>query len=150
MQNKGFESPDYCLLCKKNLETIFYLFVECPFTCSVWERIKSNLKFSGAWTGKSMSEGFKNWRLLFSSYLTLLTYIYWNIWIEQNLVIFENWLPFVQKVVLLSLLLMVDYKIPIKSKAIRRRSLQLVGEGSEVGLTRQQSHMGIVVEREGY
>jgi hypothetical protein len=87
---------------------------------------------------------------LFSGYLTLPTYICWNIWIEQNLVIFENGLPSVQKVVLLSLLLMVDYNIPIKSKAIRRRSLRPVGEGKVVGLMGQQSHMGIVVEREGY
>jgi hypothetical protein len=84
LQRRGFVGPGWCMLCKKNLETNFHLFVECPFTRSVWERIKLKLNFPGTWTGNSMNERFKNWRLLFTDYLTLPLHICWNIWKERT------------------------------------------------------------------
>jgi hypothetical protein len=40
LQRRGFEGPSYCSLCKKDSESTFHLFVGCPFTSVVWERVK--------------------------------------------------------------------------------------------------------------
>jgi hypothetical protein len=114
LQHRGFMGPSYCILCKKNKETMFHLFVECPFTCAVWERVKKSINNLGAWTGNSISECFKNWKLQNSAYPTLPIFICWYIWIERNLAIFEDGSPSIHKVVFLSLLVMGDYKSPIK------------------------------------
>jgi hypothetical protein len=90
LQRRGFVGPGWCILCKKNRESISHLFADCHFTCSVWERIFFKLNFLGAWTGDSMNERFKKWRLLYSDYLTLPFHICWFIWKERNLTIFEN------------------------------------------------------------
>jgi hypothetical protein len=59
------------LLCKKDSETVFHLFVGCPFSNVVWEREKISLKFLGLWSGNTIPECFKNWRLQNISYPTL-------------------------------------------------------------------------------
>jgi hypothetical protein len=60
LQRRGFEGPRYCSLCKKDSETMFHLFVGCPFACAFWERENFSLKFLGLWYDNTIPERFKN------------------------------------------------------------------------------------------
>jgi hypothetical protein len=53
LQKRGWMGPGICHLCKGKRESGKHLFVNCPFTISVWERIKMALKFSTGWNGST-------------------------------------------------------------------------------------------------
>jgi len=95
--------PGIYHLCKGMQESGKYLFVYCPFTTLVWERIKIPLKFSTGWIGSTMSKCFENWAIHNHNFPTLLAFICWFIWLERNLAIFESGTPSIQKITFLSL-----------------------------------------------
>jgi hypothetical protein len=51
LQQKGWEGPSLCILCKRSSEDINHLFLECTFTKLVWERIKIIQKIKRNWEG---------------------------------------------------------------------------------------------------
>jgi hypothetical protein len=51
--------PGIFFLCKGKRETGKHLFVNCPFTVSVWNRVKTVLKFMNGWNGLSLNEFFR-------------------------------------------------------------------------------------------
>jgi hypothetical protein len=61
LQKRGWVGPGICFLCKGKRETGKHLFVNCPFTISVWNMVKIALKLSSGWTGLSVNECFENW-----------------------------------------------------------------------------------------
>jgi hypothetical protein len=61
LQQKGWEGPSRCQLCKKETENISHLFIHCSFTKSVWERIQIGQKIKKVWEGNTLSDCFKNW-----------------------------------------------------------------------------------------
>jgi hypothetical protein len=40
LQRRGFEGPSHCSMCKKESESVYHLFVDCPFSNDVWNRVK--------------------------------------------------------------------------------------------------------------
>jgi hypothetical protein len=130
LQRRGFIGPSYCILCKQSKETVFHLFAECPFALVVWEKVFTSLNCSGAWSGNSISECFKNWISLNTSPPTLSAFICWFIWIDQNHAIFEDRLPSAHKVAFQSLLAVGDYSSPVKALALRRRTALRVADGT--------------------
>jgi hypothetical protein len=103
LQKRGWLGPGIYHLCKGKRESGKHLFVYCPFTISVWERIKMALKFSIGWIGPTMKECFENWALQNHNFPTLPAFICWFIWLERNLAIFESRTPSIQKIAYLSL-----------------------------------------------
>jgi hypothetical protein len=99
LQLRGHIGPGLCHLCKSNWETANHLFVNCPFTISVWDRIKAAQSLSSGWNGATVAECFKNWNDQNLSYPSLPAFICWYIWIERNYSIFESGNPSIQKVV---------------------------------------------------
>jgi hypothetical protein len=81
---------------------------------------KNSLNLSGWWSGSSIFECFKNWKLLNTSFSSLPAYICWNIWLERNRALFEEGSPSIHKVAYLSISVMGDYKTPTKIKKSRR------------------------------
>ena len=94
-------SPGWCVLCKRNNETIDYLFLHCEFSFSLWSNILQQLgKF---WViprssselvslGQSFSlskKGRTLWKFAASATL-------WGIWLERNKRIFEGFEESVQ------------------------------------------------------
>jgi len=103
LQIKGLVGPGIFHLCKSNWETVKHLFVNCPFTISVWERIKLALTLSIGWNGSLVFECFENWNVRNILCPTLPAYICWFIWLERNKTIFESGTPSIQKMVYQSL-----------------------------------------------
>jgi ribonuclease HI len=103
LQQKGWEGPSRCQLCKHNTEDINHLFIQCTFTKLVWERIKTIQKYKKNWEGDTLSDCFNSWTedKSVSSILAALTC--WYIWIERNKAIFENTSPSVLSVVIKTL-----------------------------------------------
>jgi hypothetical protein len=51
LQKRGWKGPGMCYLCRVKGETSNHIFVNCPFTISVWEEVKKVLKFNHGWNG---------------------------------------------------------------------------------------------------
>jgi hypothetical protein len=60
LQQRGWEGPSRCQLCKQDTENINHLFIHCSFTKSVWERLVTGQKFKNCWEGNTLSNCFKN------------------------------------------------------------------------------------------
>ena len=54
LNNRGWEGPCRCYLCKVAAETNFHLGAECPFTKYVWREIESKVKIKNLWFGDSI------------------------------------------------------------------------------------------------
>jgi hypothetical protein len=61
LQQKGWEGPSRCQLCKKDSENISHLFIHCSFTKLVWERIQTGQKIKKVWEGNNLTDCYKNW-----------------------------------------------------------------------------------------
>ena len=61
LQQRGWEGPSRCHLCKKDSKNITHLFIHCPFTKSVWESFVSCQHFKICWEGNILSDCFNNW-----------------------------------------------------------------------------------------
>jgi hypothetical protein len=99
LQKRGWEGPSICILCKNSSETGLHLFVNCPFTSVVWNKVIYTLKLSRGWNGSSVSDCYDNWIKANPSYPSLPALLSWYIWIERNLTIFDAGSPSIQKVV---------------------------------------------------
>jgi hypothetical protein len=56
LQKRGWMRPGIFHLCKGKRESGKHFFVNCPFTISVWERIKMAFNFSIGWSGSTVTE----------------------------------------------------------------------------------------------
>jgi ribonuclease HI len=99
LQQKGWEGPSRCQLCKQETENINHLFIHCSFTKSVWERIKTGQKLKKVWEGNTLSDCFKNWTEDKSVPSIIAAHICWYIWLERNSTIFEKTSPSIHSVV---------------------------------------------------
>jgi hypothetical protein len=99
LQKRGWVGPGICFLCKGSRETGKHLFVNCPFTIAVWNRVKIALNLPSGWTGQTMNECYENWTKMNPSFPTLPAFLCWYIWNERNITIFEAGSPSFQKVV---------------------------------------------------
>jgi hypothetical protein len=102
-QKRGWVGLGLCHLCKGNGESGTHIFVFCPFTRTVWKKIKEEHKLSIGCTRTSVEDFFANWAFQNHSLSSLPTFICWFIWLERNLAIFESRKPSLEKVSFLSL-----------------------------------------------
>jgi len=102
----------------KEEESIFHLSTSCPFSKEVWSKATNRLSLTGTRSGISILDCHKNWRTLNTSYPTLPAFIVWFLWRERNGAIFENGKPSTQRVVILSLLAINDYKLSHRKKKV--------------------------------
>jgi ribonuclease HI len=132
LRKRGWQGPGLCLLCRGNEESIFHLFVECPFTSYIWENILAHYKLVGGWSGTTVRDCFELWAKRFYSHHTLLVFICWLIWKERNLAIFETKSPSMEKVILLSI---VEWPVivPRKLQKTIRHSIHIMPQHRIIG-----------------
>jgi len=44
LMKMGWEGPSICVLCATDTETIDHIFLQCPFTIYIWDRVALYLK----------------------------------------------------------------------------------------------------------
>jgi hypothetical protein len=93
IQARGREGPGICYLCNQDSETIDHLFLHCPFTQSVWNKVRIMHGYKTNWFGVNLAECIKIWYEDKSAPSTLAALICWNIWNERNKSIFEGISP---------------------------------------------------------
>jgi hypothetical protein len=119
LQKRGWVGPRICHLCKGKRESGKHLFVNCPFTISVWNRVKLALKFTNGWYGLTVNECFENWEKQNFDYPTLPTFICWFIWLDRNKTIFEAGTPSIQKIIFQAIEAASIYRIKVKDNHTR-------------------------------
>ena len=124
LQRRGFECPSLYSLCMNDSESNMHLFVGCDFTCGVWVRVLHTLKFTGNWQGDSISDCFKNWIQQNSHFPHLPVFLCSIIWLERNLVLFENGIPSIQRASYRTLSFLRDFCTEKKRKKPRRQLLR--------------------------
>jgi hypothetical protein len=67
-----------------------HLFILCPFTKLIWQKIKNIKKFTQVWRGIDLNECLSNWTADKNASPNLVVYIYWYIWLEINATTFEG------------------------------------------------------------
>ena len=88
-------SPGWCILCKKNNESIDHLFLHCDFSLTLWSNILK--EFGLNWViPRSCKElltlchGFHLSKKGIILWKTAVTATFWAIWLERNRRIFED------------------------------------------------------------
>jgi hypothetical protein len=99
LQQRGWEGPGWCQLCKKDSEDITHLFIHCTFTKAIWEKIQNGQKIKKVWEGNTLSECLLNWTTDKTVPSILAALICWYIWLERNSTIFEEKAPSILSVV---------------------------------------------------
>jgi hypothetical protein len=99
LQQRGWEGPSRCHLCKQDSENITHLFIHLSFTKSVWERLVFGQKYKKCWEGNTLSDCFKNWVEDKSVPSMIVAHICWYIWLERNTTIFEETTPSIHSVI---------------------------------------------------
>ena len=61
LQKRNFQGPGWCVLCKKELESISHLFITCPFSIAVWKESMSLVGLDYRWDGNSVNNAWENW-----------------------------------------------------------------------------------------
>jgi hypothetical protein len=93
LQKKGWQGPNRCPLCFKDVETVYHIFVSCRFCREVWLRINKELKYLVVWEGNTLNDCLENWVKREVVYKMLPAIICWYVWLERNNVIFEGRIP---------------------------------------------------------
>ncbi|KAM1060262.1 hypothetical protein TB1_024191 [Malus domestica] len=90
-------SPHWCTLCKSGEESVNHIFLHCPYSIQLWWKL---LKEAGArWVTpkgcfKLLSikfEGLGKGRKAKTLWGSLLMALFWNIWLERNKRVFEDY-----------------------------------------------------------
>ena len=66
LQKRSFQGPGWCALCKKELEMIPHLFINCSFTIAVWKECMSQVGLNHRWEGNTVNSVWENWWRSFS------------------------------------------------------------------------------------
>jgi hypothetical protein len=99
LQNRGWQGPGMCYLCRQQRETNNHIFVNCVLLHCVWSEIKKVVKAQSWMDSNSLVECFHNWNSQNSHYQALPAFTCWNIWMDRNKALFEDIDPSVQRVV---------------------------------------------------
>ena len=88
-------SPNWCVLCKKNLESIDHVFLHCSFSLHIWSRLL--LELGQVWVVPKKCEDIfeleyfmhsnKRGQLIWN---VAVLVIVWSLWLERNCRIFEG------------------------------------------------------------
>jgi ribonuclease HI len=90
LQKRGWEGPNRCALCARDMESTLHVFVQCSFTSSLWSYITSALNISTLWSGNNVKACFQNWIQSNSSLALLPLHLCWLIWLSRNAAIFND------------------------------------------------------------
>lgn len=58
---RGWDGPNFCILCKMKEEDVNHFFLSCAFARSVWEIVLQNMKISGSWEVVSVEDSLRLW-----------------------------------------------------------------------------------------
>jgi hypothetical protein len=98
LRRRGWQGPGICSLCHQATEDIHHLMIHCNFTSHLWNLLSLHYSLPLAWNGVSFSDCLTSWISDRRAPHPLVAHACWQIWIERNLAIFENRLPFCQAV----------------------------------------------------
>lgn len=92
LQARFLQGPGRCPLCLSDSESIFHLFVACPYTRKVWDEAQKILQCRLKWEGVSLLAAWEYWWNHFSekNLRNLPPIICWGIWIARNKSIFRD------------------------------------------------------------
>lgn len=127
LQRKGWEGPSICQLCTSEAKTVLHLFVKCPFTRQVWDRIKIEQKINSVWEGNSLATCYEYWAKTERNFLTLSSLVCWFVSRERNKSVFENGNPSVSAVVYKTLVLVATSTIALKVAIPKKVKIHLRG-----------------------
>lgn len=86
----GWNGPNLCFLCKKDVETSHHLLVLCDFTKKLWTSVCSMLIIEQAWGQESFDICTLDWSRKCRDHYMLPVIISWYIWYSRNKVIFDK------------------------------------------------------------
>ena len=116
LQSRGFHGPSRCVLCERNEEDIYHLFLACPFMVYIQAHFEAKYRLSFP-SLNSVSSHLAQWFKLvvrLAPYRYLPLFIFWGIWLHRNNFMFENRKPAFS--VLISRIegLLNAYPVPLK------------------------------------
>jgi ribonuclease HI len=90
LQNRGWQGPSQCPLCKIETEDLNHLLIHCSFADYIWTATSQHFSLQTAWKGASVMDCFSKWHSDKSAPLPLAAIVCWWLWIERNQALFEN------------------------------------------------------------
>jgi len=92
LQKRTFQGPGWCVLCKRDLESIHHLFLSCPFSLEVWKECSILVGSPCQWSGESIGAAWEDWwrRNTQQKLKFLPLLVIWGIWLARNKAIFMD------------------------------------------------------------
>ena len=80
------------MLCKRELESTYHLFLTCTFSNEVWREVSSLVGFIFQWEGASVGAAWDSWwwRTPQKQHKILPLLVIWGIWLARNKAIFKE------------------------------------------------------------
>ena len=80
------------MLCKRELESTYHLFLTCSFTTKVWREVSTLVGFIFQWEGTSVEAVWDSWwrRTPHKQHKILPLLVIWGIWLARNKAIFKD------------------------------------------------------------
>jgi hypothetical protein len=124
LQRRGYNGPCWCVLCNRNWESTFHLFVDCSFVRTVWTTLHTHRNLSGLWVGSSLTECFNKWFSGWTRQYILPIFVCWFIWMEHNFATFEDRKPSTIRVVTLVAIALESYASQEKALVMRNKVIK--------------------------
>ena len=61
LQKRSFQGLGWCVLCKREMESTYHLFLTCSFTTEVWKVVSTLVGFIFQWEGVSVGAAWDSW-----------------------------------------------------------------------------------------
>jgi len=90
---RGWQGPGLCALCYGDSESVFHLFIHCPFSLRIWDYVIAELTLDWHWNHDNLEifgEYFHRWSQTFRKHKSLFIFICWGIWRCRNDRIFNG------------------------------------------------------------
>ncbi|CAN1781841.1 Putative ribonuclease H protein At1g65750 [Linum perenne] len=95
LQKRGMILTNWCVLCERDAESVDHLFLRCPFSSAVWDRVSSKLSLFGPRVD-NIRGLFETWKgmncapIFAAAEKAILHGVLWHIWLERNERIFNE------------------------------------------------------------
>jgi hypothetical protein len=88
LAKRGWNGPNWCILCQENCESINHLFVFCSFGKKVWDFCCSKMEITKVWEKVDLGEALLSWSRDSRETIQVPIFISWALWYFRNLITF--------------------------------------------------------------
>eukprot|EP00253_Pinus_taeda_P015079 PITA_15079 len=131
LQARFKHGPGRCPMCLSDSESIFHLFIACPFTRRVWDEVQRLSGNRFRWEGESFRAAWEFWWNHYTekNLRNLPPILCWGIWIARNRSIFREQSTPAESIAMQSLAILSSIPVPEAPRKTGQKKVEQIREG---------------------